>query len=110
MTDDDNTVTIHTAQSSASCGYGFENNREYIIYADTHGDQLQVSLCSKTNTLTNATEDIIELGTGFVFDVTNTIVSPSSQFESGITIDEIQCKDSLILVIKYMILLHVFHL
>ena len=101
LTDEDNIVTVHTAQSSASCGYGFENNREYIVYADTHGDQLQVSLCSRTNTITNATEDLIELGTGFVFDVTNAIISPSSQFESGIVIDEIQCKDSLILVIKY---------
>lgn len=58
-------VTIYTALSSASCGYGFQRNTEYLIYAGRDADgQLQTNLCSRTKPLSKAEEDLAALGTG----------------------------------------------
>ena len=96
-------ITVHTAQSSASCGYGFETNQKYIVYAsyDDEKEQLEVSLCSRTSLLSDASEDLEELGTGMSIDpVFSTIVSPLKQFKTGVPADEIQCRESLTLVAK----------
>lgn len=42
-------TTVITSDNSASCGFNFEQGKEYIIYAD--GDELSVSLCSRTRLL-----------------------------------------------------------
>lgn len=57
-------VVVYTERSSASCGYGFELNQEYIVYADESDGKLKVSLCSRTAPLSEAEEDIHELGKG----------------------------------------------
>ncbi len=97
-------ITIKTAQSSASCGFNFEENQKYIVYASQYDDDyLGVSLCSRTGLLSNATEDLQELGNGILVkpEIKSVTLSPLEQFESGIPIDNIQCRDSLILLKKY---------
>ena len=60
------TITIKTAQSSAACGFNFEENQKYIVYASQYDDDyLEVSLCSRTGLLSNAIEDLQELGAGY---------------------------------------------
>lgn len=56
---------IKTAQDSASCGFDFEEGREYIVYAykDEEGE-LVTNLCMRTSLTQNAQEDLEELGQG----------------------------------------------
>lgn len=77
----DKTITIHTAQSSASCGYEFEDNQTYIVYATENDNRLYVSLCSRTSLIEDASQDILELGPRFAVGSTSpeepkTIVYP----------------------------------
>lgn len=58
------TVDVVTADSSASCGFPFEEDASYLVYADRADDRLTVSLCSRTAQLENADEDVAALGDG----------------------------------------------
>ena len=58
------TTTITTSRSGASCGYTFEKGSEYIVYADGLNDSLTVSLCSRTQPLPAAEDDLAALGDG----------------------------------------------
>ena len=98
------TITIKTAQSSAACGFNFEENQKYIVYASQYDDEyLEVSLCSRTGLLSNATEDLQELGSGYSVNLEAPLskLSPLKQFESGILVNDIQCRDSLVLLKRY---------
>jgi hypothetical protein len=55
-------VSIQTAMSGPSCGFNFNKNEEYLVYA--HGDiaQLKVSLCSRTQAFLTSGKDIEALG------------------------------------------------
>ncbi|MEG0258398.1 MAG: hypothetical protein RR595_03345 [Lysinibacillus sp.] len=57
-------ITVNTERSSASCGYEFSLNTEYLVYAREADGALNVSLCSKTTPLLAAGKDISELGNG----------------------------------------------
>ncbi len=58
------TTTITTARSGASCGYTFEKGGEYIVYAHGPENNLSVSLCSRTQPLATAEDDLAVLGVG----------------------------------------------
>jgi MYXO-CTERM domain-containing protein len=51
-------VMVTTARDSASCGYNFELDRPYLIYAHAEDDGLSVSLCSRTRALEDAQDDV----------------------------------------------------
>ena len=55
---------VLTSDSSASCGYNFEKGKEYLVYANGQGTQLQTGLCSGTTLLANAQRDLAVLGRG----------------------------------------------
>lgn len=56
------TQEITTARDSATCGFDFEEWKDYIVYAyEVSENKLWVSLCSRTALLENATEDIQSL-------------------------------------------------
>ncbi len=52
--------------------YEFEENKEYIVYAQKQGNEWYVSLCSRTTILAEAGEDLKALGKG---DPPTTIVA-----------------------------------
>jgi Tissue inhibitor of metalloproteinase len=59
------TVSVFTSSQSSACGYGFKEDRTYLVYA--HGDaegRLSTSICSRTRRLKDAGEDLEELGAG----------------------------------------------
>lgn len=61
--------TVLTGWDSASCGFGFEAGKEYLVYADSsslYGDaeELTTSLCSRTAETNHAAEDLAVLGKG----------------------------------------------
>jgi len=58
------TTNITTARSGSSCGYTFEKGIEYIVYAHGSENNLSVSLCSRTQPLASAEDDLALLGVG----------------------------------------------
>ncbi|MFT4414928.1 hypothetical protein ACLM5H_13795 [Fredinandcohnia humi] len=57
-------VIVSTARSGASCGYEFELNKEYIVYAYGDKDNLETGFCERTALLSEASEDLDILGKG----------------------------------------------
>lgn len=56
-------VKVHTAGTSAACGYPFVVGKTYLVYAvRDEADPLRVSLCSRTALLEDAGEDLEFLG------------------------------------------------
>lgn len=55
-------ITVYTAMSSVSCGYEFNLNSAYLVYAHEDNGALKVNLCSRTTPLLTAEKDILELG------------------------------------------------
>ncbi len=60
------TLTLTTAGSGASCGYDFEEGTRYLVYTDGGEESLQASLCSRTQPVADAYEDLAYLGEGYV--------------------------------------------
>lgn len=71
-------VTIETPMSSASCWFPFIEGEEYLVYANWEENNLDVSLCSRTALLSDATVDINELGEGNIVDNTDGEVMPDN--------------------------------
>ena len=61
---DQKQVVVYTARDSASCGFEFEVNQEYLIYASESEGKLQTTICSRTTLLNMAAEDMDALGEG----------------------------------------------
>ncbi len=57
-------VAVMTSDSSASCGYSFEEGKEYLVYASNQEAKLQTGLCSGTKLLSEAQPDLAVLGRG----------------------------------------------
>ena len=55
------TLYLTTARSGASCGFTFIEGTEYVVYSR---DGATVSLCSRTRALSEAADDLAELGEG----------------------------------------------
>jgi hypothetical protein len=58
------TVTLRTAKSGATCGYAFEIGTSYLVYAGGEPGKLLVNSCSRTRLLSEASEDLAALGGG----------------------------------------------
>ena len=58
------TLEVHTALMGASCGYPFKEGQEYLVYAYTGKQGLEVDLCNGTQRLTEAQADLEVLGAG----------------------------------------------
>jgi hypothetical protein len=54
------TTSTVTEQQTASCGYPFRRERDYLVFA-TGEETLHVSLCSRTKQLSDAKEDLNRL-------------------------------------------------
>lgn len=56
-------IEVHTAGSSAACGYPFKVGETYLVYAvSDEADPMRVSLCSRTAPVDQAKEDLSFLG------------------------------------------------
>lgn len=71
-------IIVTTAYSEVSCGYEFEDGKEYLVYAHGSADNLEVSLCSRTQSLMGANQDLSELGNGLIPPADSPGVSASS--------------------------------
>jgi len=71
-------IVISTSDSSASCGVTFEPNTSYLVYADGTEAAMEVSGCSRTRPMADASEDLGVLGAG----ITPVDVKPAPAPES----------------------------
>ncbi|HEY1037121.1 MAG TPA: hypothetical protein VGE62_00900 [Candidatus Paceibacterota bacterium] len=68
------TITAHTPNDSAACGWDPETGKEYLVYAYMLNEQLEtgtpgdlhINLCSRTFLLADAENDLAALGEGKV--------------------------------------------
>ena len=58
------TIPVYTVRNTESCGYEFDLNKEYLVYAYESNGAFQVNSCSKTTLLSLAEKDLSELGKG----------------------------------------------
>ncbi|MBD8025154.1 hypothetical protein H9636_00655 [Ureibacillus sp. Re31] len=61
---DETEVIVFTERDSASCGFSFTTNEDYLVYANKEEGKKKVNICSRTSPLVNASVDINELGEG----------------------------------------------
>ena len=58
-------VSLWTAKSGASCGYGFKEGEKYLVYAYGQEDgDIRTSICTRTRPLSHAEKDLKALGPG----------------------------------------------
>lgn len=58
-------IRVRTAKESAACGYNFESNKEYLVYGNNlQDDVLSTNICTRTKLLSQASDDLKELGEG----------------------------------------------
>ncbi|MFD0959607.1 hypothetical protein [Paenibacillus chungangensis] len=55
------TIEVVSSADEASCGFEFKDGLKYVVFAYTTGDQLEVSLCSRTAEASTASAVIGEL-------------------------------------------------
>ncbi len=58
------TLEVSTLRDGMSCGYPFKEGQEYLVYAYTGKQGLEVDLCNGTQRLTEAQADLEVLGAG----------------------------------------------
>lgn len=54
----DEEAIIYTNESSAACGFTFEEGKRYLVYANEADGQLHTGLCTRTASLDLADEDL----------------------------------------------------
>lgn len=62
----DDNIILKTASSGAACGYGFEEGRDYLVYAYGSPESLETGLCGRTQPFAEAYADLAYLGPGYV--------------------------------------------
>ncbi len=83
----DKTLVVSTNPDGASCGFSFKQGQEYVVYANGTATELVTTICTRTRTIGDASEDLSVLGKGTV-PVQDTAVTPApttatSKPESG---------------------------
>ncbi|KGR74207.1 hypothetical protein [Ureibacillus sinduriensis] len=57
-------VLLYTEWDSASCGFQFSMDTQYLVYGTSLDGKKSVNLCSNTANLAQASDDLLELGEG----------------------------------------------
>ena len=78
--------SVQTGGNSAACGYEFVEGSEYVVYASEFENEYNVSLCSRTALVSDASTDIQELGEG---QVPETVTTPDATNEEPTTSDPV---------------------
>jgi len=58
------TLNVVSARNGASCGFHFEQGREYLIYAHLLHGELETNICTRSAELVHAQADLVALGAG----------------------------------------------
>ena len=60
-------IIILTETSSDACGYNFQVNNEYLVYGYNYGGDIYTNICTRTNLLEYANEDLDYLNNLSIF-------------------------------------------
>ena len=71
-------VTLSTNFESAACGFPFKQGVDYLVYAFSQNDSLSTNLCTRTKKLSEAQEDLDELGSPAIVSVDEPQNSPET--------------------------------
>lgn len=85
-------INVTTGIDSGICGVDFQAENTYIVFGTISEDKIYTSSCNGTATIDNYLEQILLLQH---YDS-----SPYEQFKSGVTLEKIQCKNDLHVLIK----------
>lgn len=58
-------ITVTTGAGGGDCGYGFEEGKEYLVYAYGTGP-LSTGICGRTQPIMDAYVDLAALGPGYI--------------------------------------------
>ncbi|RAV12987.1 hypothetical protein [Paenibacillus contaminans] len=70
------TQLVYTARDGASCGFGFEKGKQYLVYAYSDNDRLVTNMCDRTKLISNAAEDLSLLKEGKLPSLENRQADP----------------------------------
>ncbi|MEX1031470.1 MAG: hypothetical protein WDZ91_15715 [Paenibacillaceae bacterium] len=60
-------IIVYAGYGESSCGYDFTMGQQYLVYGSTmHENELHTSLCSRTQSIESASDDLAKLGTGLL--------------------------------------------
>lgn len=62
----DSQATVTTSDNDGTCGYDFEQGVKYIVYTYGNEESMQTGICSRTQPIADAYEDLAYLGEGYV--------------------------------------------
>ncbi len=54
-------INVVTAANSDTCGFNFEKDKAYVVFGTKNNGQVNVTICSRTATLSNSIKDIEQL-------------------------------------------------
>ncbi|HIW34531.1 MAG TPA: hypothetical protein IAA29_17285 [Candidatus Paenibacillus intestinavium] len=101
-------IIIHTGGGGGDCGYHFEEDKEYLVYAnlsDMYGDkeQLVSIMCDRTNILAQAHDDLAILGEGKVPTNKVNLERDSTTLKEGkVPIEQVNLNEELKLTQSYV--------
>lgn len=100
--DDEKHVTIYSYDgSSASCGYDFVTNQTYLVYSYQGNDNLiQTNLCSGNIPISQANEEIKQLGIGTVI---NKNIDKVSIYDRDFSLNLILFSGSILIIVLTML-------
>ncbi|MEX2414894.1 MAG: hypothetical protein WD424_02025 [Paenibacillaceae bacterium] len=60
-------IIVYAGYGESSCGYDFTVGQQYLVYVHTlYGNELHTSLCSRTQSIEEANNDLMKLGEGWL--------------------------------------------
>ena len=97
-------VLVHTERESASCGFNFIIDEEYLVFGNENDGKIRVSLCSKTAVLSDAAAELKELGEGQKpSEVVNIKEKINKENSMGVPITIFSVVVVLIIFVSYML-------
>jgi hypothetical protein len=84
--EDSEEITVLTETYSDACGYNFQINNEYLVYAYTYAGGNYTNICTRTNLLEYANEDLDYLNQLFICDNGYTEINGACYYQSDLDV------------------------
>jgi len=100
-------IVVETAKEEASCGYNFEEDKEYLVYASDNDGIWQTGLCSGTKSLDDAQNEILELENTIEEKVIESPNDVKEQPSTNLDLSELTVLAILLLVVAILIIVEI---
>ena len=92
--EDSEEITVLTETYSDACGYNFQINNEYLVYAYTYAGGNYTNICTRTNLLEYASEDLDYLNQLVICDNGYTEINGNCYYQSDLDVLNIFIENS----------------